>query len=161
MKVLILRGVQGSGKSHFVDVYFKNEDLWFTVVFTVVVSADHHFMKDGVYKFDISKLGEAHAACMRTFLEWMATKTVDILLVDNTNVTAWEIAPYVLVAQAFSCEVAVLTIHCDPKVAAARNLHGVPEEVVIRKHEQLQAEKLPPMWRHFYDEAAAIEWLRS
>ena len=155
MKVLILRGIQGAGKSWFAHKVRQD------IVLTTVVSADRFFETQDGYRFDISKLGDAHAACMADFITYIGHGNIDVLVVDNTNVAAWECSPYVLVAAAYKADVAILTIHCALEVAAARNQHGVSAESVGKKYMQISSEKLPPMWRHFYDEAATMEWLRN
>lgn len=126
MRVLILSGISGSGKSTYVEKLRQEAEKTGTKV--MVVSADHFFEKGGEYKFDHTKLGEAHAACLRSFLSELDAGRImpKILIVDNTNTTDLEMAPYYAIAKAFSAEVELVTLLCNPKVAAARNKHGVP-----------------------------------
>jgi hypothetical protein len=42
----------------------------------------------------------------------------------------------------------VVTLECDPKVAAARNIHGVPEGEVLAMHKRLVEAQLMPWWQH-------------
>lgn len=151
MKVVILSGVSGSGKST------KARTMWNELAagtYCKVVSADDFFMVDGEYKFDPSKLSAAHGACFKTFMDvlYFERGFYDLLVVDNTNTTATEIAPYVLGAQAFGVEVEILTVMCetedDLKVCAARNAHGVPFQGVMRQHTNLKRRELPPWWKN-------------
>jgi predicted kinase len=142
-KVIVLSGVSGSGKSTYTKSLVGEAER------LSVCSADHYFMSDGVYKFDPSKLSDAHGACFRDFLASLQINT-DMVVVDNTNTSAVEIAPYILGAQAFGYEVEVHTLMCetedDVKVCAARNAHGVPFQGVMAQHKRLQERQLPPWW---------------
>lgn len=114
----------------------------------VILSADDYFTNAaGVYRFEPRRLAEAHGECFRRFLDWMENAPRDDIIVDNTNIAAWECAPYVLGAAAHRREVKVITIHCAVDVAAARNVHGVPEAVIRQMAHRLQSERLPPFWK--------------
>jgi predicted kinase len=142
-KVIILSGISGSGKS----TYIASRPA-------VVVSADHYFTGvDGAYNFDPTKLGEAHGACFREFIELVRLGSTDVV-VDNTNTSVAEVAPYVLAAQAYGWDVEILTLMCesedDVRECAGRNTHGVPFQVVMVQHRQLQERILPPWWKVSY-----------
>jgi hypothetical protein len=149
MRVVILSGISGSGKSTIAMALATNPEngkVW-------RCSADDHFVdEDGVYKFDFTKLGDAHAACMFKFADLMHEEkmgtggVVDTLIVDNTNTSAVEIAPYVALAAAYGVKCEIVTILIDPVVAAQRNLHGVPEAGCKRMDAALRGRQLPPFW---------------
>jgi predicted kinase len=140
MTVLILSGAQGSGKSTIVA---KIADA----IPTNAVSADQYFTSPEGYKFDFARLGEAHAACMLRFIKAMQTVYNDrLVVVDNTNSTVVEIAPYYLVAKAFDHTVVHLTISAEPGSAHARNLHGVPLAGVSATAARVEGLELPPFW---------------
>ncbi len=134
MKVIIMSGIPGSGKS----TYSKK-------LGGVVCSADHWFEREGEYKFDPTKLGMAHGACLAKFTRALMAGE-DVIVVDNTNTSSLELAPYVALAQAFGASCELVTIQCDPDVAFARNVHGVPLETIRRMAAALSARTLPPFW---------------
>ena len=145
MKVVILRGISGSGKSTLAKKLYQD-----TPGFKAIYSADHFFVQtDGSYKFKPAKLGEAHRKCLLLFAKAMESSN-DLLIVDNTNTTAMEIAPYAQLALAYGHAVEVITVECDLDVAASRNVHNVPRAVIVAQNIRLQAEtkKLRSKWHH-------------
>jgi predicted kinase len=96
------------------------------------------------YRFNPAQLPEAHSACLRRFVALCETGT-DVV-VDNTNTTAVELAPYVALAGMYGYEVEIIRLHCDPFLAAKRNTHGVPEKAVLAMHARLMSDRLPPFW---------------
>jgi hypothetical protein len=150
MNIHIMRGVSGSGKSTYAKTTWPEAR---------VVSADTFFYdQHGVYMFDPAKLGEAHGRCLREFADACASRrpfalrdvdygVPDDLVVDNTNISVWEVAPYYSLALAYGHTVEVVRIDIPSlRVAAARNVHGVPYDGVRRQYERLAGERLPPFW---------------
>jgi predicted kinase len=140
MKVIITSGIPGSGKSTLIKNEFSGAE---------VVSADSFFTdRNGNYNFDVTKLGEAHAACMRRFIHILSNRydTDDVLVVDNTNTTSEEIAPYYSVAKAYGASVELITLVCDPELAAERNVHGVPLAGCRAMAHRIMQRRLPPFW---------------
>lgn len=143
-RVVILRGISGSGKSTYTAKHCKGAK---------VVSADNYFTEvlgEGkAYKFDASKLGEAHRWCMEKFVR--AITHIDpiarapFVVVDNTNLALWEFMGYVQVAQAMGYEVEIVRMDTPPHVAAARNVHGVPANKVEDMARRFQ--NIPPFLR--------------
>ena len=146
LQCTILSGPSGAGKSTFIKKEIYQE--------SVVLSADHFFMVDGEYKFDPTKLSEAHNSCLRKFIaacqEGEAAKRLDkespLVVVENTNTTVEEIAPYYSVAKAFGYEVELVTLHTPVELATKRNVHGVPFKSVQAMQDRIAARKLPPFW---------------
>ena len=143
-KVLILQGISGSGKTHFANDFVARMHARSTVV-----SADDFFYArgGGTYAFDPTKLGEAHRVCFSNFLAAIQEEVAEVIVVDNTNSTAVEIAPYVLAGETFGYEVEILQVVCDPAVAAARNRHNVPEATIRAMAERIATCQMPPWWR--------------
>lgn len=138
MIVTLMIGIPGSGKS----TYIKNN-----LPGTTVVSADHFFTgEDGVYRFDPKKLGEAHGTTLRQFLAALS-KGFDIV-VDNTNTTLVNLAPYEALASMHGATVRFVHLDVDPTVAHSRCIHGVPLETVVKASQQIASTigQWPPYW---------------
>ena len=137
-----MQGVSGSGKSTWIRENAPG---------AIVCSADDYFMIEGEYRFDPSKLGEAHKACLRGWIEALNERLVrcvapydSCIVCDNTNTSLWELAPYVQTAAALGYEVTVVRCVAPTALAASRNLHGVPAGTVEAMACRL--EKPLPFW---------------
>jgi tRNA uridine 5-carbamoylmethylation protein Kti12 len=144
--VVILSGVSGSGKSRLA------KSLAEQVKPSVIVSADDHFTgSDGQYRFDQTQLSEAHGACFRTYIEALRSD-VELVIVDNTNTTEGEIAPYILASQAYHYDARIFTLMCycdiDIRICAERNTHSVPLGLVCNQAERIWKRNLPGRWAH-------------
>ena len=158
MKVVIMSGVSGSGKSTFAhklgEKHTQENGMDRDVGIEYdVVSADHYFYNaDDEYVFDPSKLGDAHANCFREFIErCQHPSDVGLLIVDNTNCSVEEIAPYVLGAAAFGHDCEIITLMptlAQLKLCHARNTHNVPLVVIEAQYYKLKNRKLPPHWKN-------------
>lgn len=148
-RLVVMRGVPGSGKSTAARKLVERFLAEHPHASAEVFSADDYFTRaDGTYVYEPAKIGLAHADCFRRVLAALA-RGVDLIVVDNTNTTAVEVAPYMLAAAAAERIAAILTVHVvDPAGAAARCTHGVPADVVAQMHATMANEKLPPWWNN-------------
>ncbi len=139
MKVVLMSGISGSGKSSYIDKKFPiNRE-------TVCVSADYFFQKGDKYDFNPALLGKAHGKCLRDFTMALA-KNIPLIIVDNTNTTVLEMAPYVALAQAYEAEIEIVEMICSVEFALNRNVHNVPEHTILAQLKRLEAGMYPPHW---------------
>jgi len=151
MKATILSGVPGSGKSTYGESLITYQ-LASPPVIGEIYSADHYFTNPytGEYNFDPAKLGAAHSSCLLGFIGATSAHSPRVI-VDNTNTTAVEIAPYYQVALAYGYDVEIVTVmvnHGDLAKCAERNKHGVPLKSIIRMADNIKRRVLPPYWNH-------------
>lgn len=165
-RVKILSGVSGCGKStlacELLAAHSPDGENPYSVI---CVSADQFFMVNGEYKYEHGKIGEAHSKCFRNFLDAIGGNpaySVNLVVVDNTNTTVAEIAPYVLAASAFGYEHEIITIvHPNDhkyrdsdrdwmyaKQCAARNTHGVSVHAILAQVKRIELRVLPSHWNH-------------
>lgn len=138
-KVIIMRGIPGSGKSRYVAK--KLPGAW-------VHSADNHFMRaddngDVHYRFDPSELSAAHDACFRDF-RWSCEARRDEIVVDNTNTRLFEMSPYVMLARSYGYALRIVHVVGNPEECARRNVHGVPLAAIKRMADNF--EPALPFW---------------
>lgn len=161
MKVIVMSGVSGSGKSTYARKLLGLDSEYYLGLCTraqgprALVSADLYFMNPSdEYVFDRAKIGEAHAECFRNFIELLQKNRFTTVVVDNTNTTVEEIAPYMAGAAAYGYEAEIVTV-CPEfatdsyfKLCAARNAHGVPLDVIVQQHLRIYQRRLPNRWKH-------------
>ena len=111
-ELILLRGLPGSGKSTLAK-RICNE----------VAEDDMFFMQDGEYKFDASKLKEAHAWCQRKVEAWMYDGFH--VCVSNTFTQEWEMESYVELAKQYGYRVHSVIVE---NRHGGVNTHGVPED---------------------------------
>ena len=118
----IIRGVPGSGKSTLAKRLPG-----------IKISADDYFMVNGEYKFDASKLKEAHTECQNKCRQLMMKRGGVSIVVHNTFTRNWEFQVYKNLAKRFGYEVVEIIVKSDFK-----NIHGVPEEKVIEMKKRFE-----------------------
>lgn len=122
--MIIMRGLSGSGKSTLARQLGEGGQVF---------STDDFFMYKGDYFFDPMKIGDAHKWNIKRVDE-AASKGVSPLVVDNTNVEAWEAKAYVNIAQKHGYSVQIQEAQTpwrfDADELAKRNTHGVPRDAI-------------------------------
>ena len=139
-KCTILCGISGRGKSTYAKEVL-GKDMHF--------SADNYFTNEkGEYNFNPSELGEAHGQCLRFATEEMRYGKYNVVI-DNTNTTVAEIAPYAAYALAYGYELEIVRLSCDLETAINRNVHNVPSQVIEAQLLRLNklGDTLPPWWK--------------
>ena len=116
--MIIMRGLPGSGKSHFIEKYYPK---------FIVCSADNYFMKDGKYVFNPRDISKAHEACKILCIERMFAG--QDVVIDNTNTERWEYEFYWKLAAHMGYNVEFVNIYdggLNDESLFLRNTHGVP-----------------------------------
>ncbi|NXK06450.1 N4BP2 protein, partial [Herpetotheres cachinnans] len=125
--LVLLRGVPGSGKSYLARTLLEdNPD-------GIILSTDDYFYKHGQYHYDPDCLGEAHDWNRKRAKEAFEMR-ISPIIIDNTNIQAWEMKPYVTLAQQFKYKVIFREPDTwwkfKPKELERRNIHGVSKEKI-------------------------------
>lgn len=113
-ELFLLRGLPGAGKSTLAKSLSG-----------IHLEADQYFMEDGEYKFDASKLKEAHAKCQNAVRVWMGSQ--DRIIVSNTFTQAWEMQPYYELAEKYGYRVYSLVVE---NRHGGESIHNVPKEKI-------------------------------
>ena len=116
----ILRGIPGAGKS----TLSKR-------IGAVHFESDMFFMVGNEYKFDITKLKQAHAWCqdqVRISMKNSDSKLGDVkIAVSNTFTQQWEMEPYFEMAKEYGFDVFTLIVE---NRHGGVNQHNVPEDKI-------------------------------
>lgn len=150
MKVIILCGLPGSGKSSYIDREHPNK-------VNVICEADQYFMQGDKYVFDKSKIGLAHEFCFASFMKGVSRcwtqanifekiQDIDNLVIANTNTQLHEISPYVTVAKYYGHPFEVVKLECSVETSLKRNIHNVPEATIRDMAERLKKLNIPKHW---------------
>ncbi|XP_015279681.1 PREDICTED: NEDD4-binding protein 2-like 1 [Gekko japonicus] len=107
----------------------------------VIFSTDDYFTEDGTYIFDPDCLEDAHRWNQKRARKAMKNGKSPVII-DNTNIHAWEMKPYVIMALENNYEV----IFREPdtrwkfnvRELTRHNSHGVPRETIKRMKEQYE-----------------------
>nr|XP_054508687.1 NEDD4-binding protein 2-like 1 isoform X2 [Agelaius phoeniceus] len=107
----------------------------------VVLSTDDFFIENGVYVFEPDFLEDAHKWNQKRARKAMK-KGKSPVIIDNTNIHAWEMKPYVMMAHENRYEVTFQEPDTPWKFnvqeLTRRNIHHVPREKIQRMKEQYE-----------------------
>jgi predicted kinase len=124
----ILRGLPGAGKSTLA----KN-------IGAVYFESDMFFMEGNEYKFNPTKLKDAHAWCqnqVRISMKNSNSKLGDTrIAVANTFTQEWEMEPYVEMAKEYGFTVFTLIVE---NRHGGVNQHNVPNEVLDKMKDRFE-----------------------
>ena len=124
-ELILLRGVPGCGKSTTAKL-IGADGAGYTHF-----EADMYFMKDGEYKFDPTKLRDAHEWCRNSVEHAMllnhTTGYNSRIIVSNTFTQEWEMEAYYELAKQWGYKVFSLIVE---NRHGGINEHGVPEDKI-------------------------------
>lgn len=116
--LLLLRGLPGSGKSTLSKT-----------IGAITFEADMFFMEGNEYKFNPTKLKEAHAWCQNQVEMTMKNSTKNFetsrIAISNTFTQEWEMQPYYDLAKKYGYEVFSIIVE---NRHGGTNVHNVPED---------------------------------
>lgn len=125
MNLILIRGLSNSGKTTLANKILAtlgNSSGW---------EADKFFECDGEYKFDRSRIGEAHAWCLKNTDRDLENGFT--VVVSNTFTTKKELKPYFDLAFKYRITPTVITCHNQ-----WGSIHNVPLETMNRMKERFE-----------------------
>jgi predicted kinase len=145
-KVILLRGVPGSGKSTWVDAY--KEVLAKYAHYVVVLSRDH--IRSRLFGYpdnhgkDEERVSVVFNASYKVYLEQAQKRDDMTIIIDNTNCDWTRVEELAALAKEYDIPVEIVLIDTPLEEALRRNANRdrvVPEHVIERMHAELQATK--------------------
>jgi len=126
-EMIINQGLPGSGKTYASELLVNSlRDS----TSSAICSADHYHVDiKGKYVYNPKNEGEAHAWCLKTFVSAIR-EDVNLVIVDNTNITRVDMAPYAALARAYEYDLRIIRYECAPQTSITRNTHGVSEFII-------------------------------
>ena len=129
MKELILvRGIPGAGKSTFAELLGGTH-----------IETDMYFMKTGEYKFDGTKIKEAHQWCQKEVDTMMILNRIEgihnKIVVSNTFTQEWEMKAYYDLAESYDYRVTSIIVE---NRHGNESIHGVPAEAMDRMEKRFE-----------------------
>ncbi len=131
--LFLVRGLPGSGKSTFA------KHIWNDYA---ICEADQYFIdkSTGEYKFDASKLKDAHAWCQEQVEIRMKDNAVNPqyypeIVVSNTSTMEWEMQPYMDLANKYGYTVFSLIVENRHN---GNNVHGVPADKIVQMKDRFE-----------------------
>lgn len=129
--VIFLRGISGSGKtsiSNTLSQLLGSEKV-------VSFSADNYFTIDGVYKFDINKVSDAHKDCVNSMEIALQSSAFRYIIMDNTHTQLWHLSNAEAIAKQYGANLYYLDINVPDKehflLCLKRQRHNVPEDILL------------------------------
>ncbi|KAI1893591.1 hypothetical protein AGOR_G00125300 [Albula goreensis] len=133
--LILMRGVPGSGKSTLARKLLASGPNG------LILSTDDYFSEDNGYSYNPSLIGDAH--------EWNQNRAREAMddgcspvIIDNTNLQAWEMKPYVEMAlergYSINFQEPDTSWKLDPFELEKRNNHGVPSRKISQMLERFE-----------------------
>ena len=98
------------------------------------IESDMFFIKEGEYKFDGSKIKDAHNWCQDVVDHWMDENKPKIV-VSNTFTQEWEMEPYFELAKTYDYKVFSIVVENRHE---GTNQHEVPDEVLTKMRDRFE-----------------------
>lgn len=130
--IYLVRGTSGSGKSTFANQIKEICELSHTRC--LVVAADDYFEQDGEYKFDATKLAEAHKNCQKAVDNGMFFR-IPIIIVHNTFTTEKELNAYLDLAEKYNYRYFSVIVE---KRHNQQNTHKVCQNIINKQEQRLR-----------------------
>lgn len=144
--VIIMRGLPGSGKDRYFRYVIRRKPIKSPVNMLattyVVVSNDSFFTDGDKYDFNKDELHLARLSCFGQFkyeLESSVEKGIDkTIVVLNNNVFAWEMAPYIALAELHGIKARIIALYKRPFEGYSIRKKGTPNIEIVKMWDQFE-----------------------
>lgn len=131
-KLIILRGLPGSGKSQMARRLVRDG---------IIHSTDDYHIKNGEYEFDVENIEKFHHFNLIASIRSMKM-CISPIIIDNTNIVASHCIGYVEQGKIYGYEIIIMEPNTswafDVEELMKRNVHDVPRETITEMLEQYE-----------------------
>lgn len=166
MHVWIMIGASGSGKSTYIEKKLGTVGRELNCIRplrdggmsrycegdAVLIAADD-VVFDEYGDFHVGRLAHAHSLCVREYcslIRMRAEERPNLIVVDNTNTSPWELSPYVSVAMAHEKGIELkIVAHMTPwQRCVTRSIHDTPSQVIRAQSRRMERmlDEWPTFW---------------
>lgn len=129
----IVRAISGSGKSTISLLISRGYGSG-----CKIFSTDNYFIVNGKYSFDATKLHEYHNKTLSDVDNAMKDN-VECIILDNTNLKAKDVKPYIEFAKTYGYSITVIEVDCGLEASKIRNNtrplnRRIPDHVLEAQH---------------------------
>jgi len=134
--VVLVRGLPGSGKSHFARELFQRCEA---TIGCCITEADSYFMRDSEYKFDERFLPDAHKQSFEIFQRSLLRGS-RLSIVANTFTQSWEMYDYIYHCYQKNYSLIVVNTSLSHKDVYLhhKNVHNVPLDKISAMRKRFQ-----------------------
>jgi predicted kinase len=134
-KLILVRGIPGAGKSTYAKKLHDDGDVF------IHLETDNYWIRpDGHYDFNVHRIKESHAWCLKNTKEWMVRLPYQSIAVANTFTQKWEMQKYIDLAKELDYDLEVHRLN-----GGFESIHSVPKETIdkmIKRFEDYEGEIL-------------------
>lgn len=135
-QVFILRGLPGSGKTHYAHNLADELVAGDESQYLICATDDYFYDQNGEYHFDKFKLPQYHNLNLARFINALS-QGLPLVIVDNTNIKKWEFVAYAQAATALGYQVKEVVVgeikdKSLQHLYAKRNTHGVALKTISK-----------------------------
>ena len=127
-KLILIRGIPGSGKTTYAEELFNKGEL-----FCWTETDDYWMRPDGHYDWNSKRIKHAHAWCLQETREWMERDPLWNHGVANTFTQLWEMKKYIELAEELGYDIEVHRLN-----GGYENTHGVPDDHVQKMADRFE-----------------------
>lgn len=135
-QVFILRGLPGSGKTHYAHNLADELVAGDESQYLICATDDYFYDQSDEYHFDKFKLPQYHNLNLARFINALS-QGLPLVIVDNTNIKKWEFIAYAQASTALGYQVKEVVVgeikdKSLQHLYARRNTHGVALKTISK-----------------------------
>jgi NEDD4-binding protein 2 len=138
-KLVLMRGIPGSGKSTKANQI--KDDYILKGYQAEIFSTDDFWMRNGCYEWNRDLLGTAHK-WNQIRVENAIKDDIDYIIVDNTNLSSFDVGPYFNLAVKYGIEIEIVNIDTPVQTCIDRQINRSEDRRISKEAIEYMASKM-------------------